>query len=470
MMYSKMTIKEKWGKYCDTDVLVDNMMALLTKYNHRNSEYGVCKILDTYFTKKEPIIKLFIKSPNYSGDMRIITKEPFVRDCVRDDVYKFINGVRGNAKVKACILKYKDENGKTLNDYINTGATYMNVKNMASAKDILHSAEVSKFSTTTGATKESDDKARQFDSFMSTFSGITSPTMPHAINIAEKVTIHQGMKTSRAFNKVCSYYGVDKWSSYNKEFAKYSDMISGKERQLWFIISLNPLDYLTMSFGKSWGSCHTIDKTNRRRVSNSYSGAYCNGVLSYMLDGSSMVTFALDNLKENFYEDGRLYRCMFHMNLDTCKFIQGRIYPQGNDGSTDLYKKFRLIIENEFTPLLGLRENKWKATEVSAYNDVASEGYHYRDYTCFNSCRTFYPTEKGNSGVVNIGSVGICPHCGSVFSSSSNLSHSWCEAPNTPTLADMAAAIVNDITSSTITIDVGSINNNVFRAISGTWD
>lgn len=442
MMYSKITIKEKWGKYCDTDTLVDNMMALLTKYNHRNSEYGVCKILDTYFTRKEPLIKLFAKSPNYSGDMRIITQEPFARDCVRSDINKLIDGLRKSAGVKACILKYKDENGKTLNDYINTGATHMTVKNMASAKNILQSAEVSKFSTTTGATKESDEKATQFDLFMEDFSCITSATMPHAINIAEKVTIHQGMKTSRAFNKVCSYYGVDKWNKYNKEFAKYSDMVSGKERQLWFIISLNPLDYLTMSFGKSWGSCHTIDKTNRRRVSNGYSGAYCNGVLSYMLDKSSMVTFALDNLKENFYEDGRLYRCMFHMNLDTCKFIQGRIYPQGNDGSTDLYKKFRLIIENEFTPLLGLRENKWKATAVDSYGDVSSEGYHYKDYTCFESCRTFYPTEKGNIGRVNIGSIGICPHCGKEFSSSSNLSHNWCEVP-TPvvTLADEIAAI-----------------------------
>ena len=45
----KAELKERWGIYCDTDKLVDDMMALLTKYHHRNTEHGVGEILNTYF-------------------------------------------------------------------------------------------------------------------------------------------------------------------------------------------------------------------------------------------------------------------------------------------------------------------------------------------------------------------------------------------------------------------------------------
>ena len=286
MLYSKEIIKNTWGQYCDTDKLVDDMMALLTKYNHRNSEYGVCKILDKYFTAKEPLIKLISQSENYKGDMRIIFDEPFVRESLVDDIRKAVCSFRGE-QVKKCILKYQDDNGKTLQDYLKTGTTHIDVKHMAKAKSILHSAEVSKFSKFSGATIESDKKANDFDVAMAHFYYIASSTMPEEFEVGD-CSIHKGLKTSRAFNKVCTHFGVDKWNKYNKEFAKYSDLVSGKERTLNFIISLNPLDYLTMSFGKSWASCHTIDKSNRRRMPNAYSGAYCNGVLSYMLDKASI--------------------------------------------------------------------------------------------------------------------------------------------------------------------------------------
>ena len=426
MLYSKEIIKNTWGQYCDTDKLVDNMMALLTKYNHRNTEYGVCKILDKYFTAKEPLIKLISQSENYKGDMRIIFDEPFARECLSDDIRKSVDSFRNSQVKKMCILKYEDENGKTMHDYLRTGRTHIDVKHMAKAKDILHGAEISKFSKASGATIESDKKAYDFDMAMSRFYYIDSSTVPEEFKAGD-CSVHKGLKTSRAFNKVCAHFGVDKWDKYNKEFAKYSDLVSGKERILKFIISLNPLDYLTMSFGKSWASCHTIDKSNRRNMPNAYSGAYCNGVLSYMLDGSSIVSFVLDGIEDNMYEIGKLYRCMFHVNADTCKCIQGRIYPQGNDGSTDLYKKFRAIFEREFTPLFGLGENRWKAAGVDGVTD--DKGYHYRDYFNFSSCRTFYPTEKGNVGTVEIGAYGICPYCGEEYHASERLGHHSCNIP-----------------------------------------
>ena len=423
-MMTKQDIKAKWGKYCDTDKLIDDMMALLTKYNHRNTEHGVCKVLDEFFTNKEPMIQLFEKSANYKGNLRISFMEPFVRDRVASDIRHFVDTFRKQKKVADCILSYKDEKGKTVNDYIRTGATHMDLKHMAKAKDILHSADVVKFSKS-GATVETEKKKEDFDKYMSHFLNTYDSAINTDYDIGE-VKIAKGTKTSRAFNKVCTHYGVDKWNQYNKEFAKYADMVSGKDRMLTFFISVNPLDYLTMSFGKSWASCHTIDKRNYRRMPGGYSGQYCNGTMSYMLDSSSIVTFVFDDIKKEIHEEGKLYRNMFHVNLDTCKFIQGRIYPAGNDGSTDLYAKFRHIIQREFTPLLGLNENKWKL--ASGMNDqTESFGSHYRDYLYNNGCKAFYPTEKGSNGAVKIGHLGVCPHCGEEYHGGSGaLAHYSC--------------------------------------------
>jgi hypothetical protein len=277
-MFTKRDVKTKWGNYCDTDVLVDDMMNLLTKYGHRNTEHGVCKILDRFFTNKEPLIKLLEKSANYKGNLRIYFDEPFVRERVATDIRNFVDNFRKQKKVTDCILSYKDEHGKTVNDYMRTGTTHMSVKNMTKAKNIMNSADVVKFSMC-GATKETAQKKEEFDVYMSHFMNIYGSAVSSDYNIGN-VKISKGTKTSRAFNKVCTNYGVDKWNQYNKEFAKYADMVSGKERLLKFFISVNPLDYLTMSFGKSWASCHTIDKKNYRRMPGGYSGQYCNGTMS----------------------------------------------------------------------------------------------------------------------------------------------------------------------------------------------
>ena len=443
---TKAKLKEKWGEYCDTDKLVDDMMALLTKYDHKNSEHGVCTILNEYFTKKEPLIKLFAQSPNYKGDMRIITKEEFERENVASEITKFVRAFKDNAGVAEMMLCYKDKDGKTLYDYIKTNTTHMKIKDVAKAKNVMASKEISAFSKKTGATIESEESLKVFKLWMTMFERVSTSTLQSNIT-HEEVVLREGTKTSRAFNKICATYGVDKWSKYNKEFAKYADMVSGKGRELYFIISLNPLDYLTMSFGKSWASCHTIDKANRRRAANGYSGAYCNGTLSYMMDESSIITYVLTKLGDDLHEEGKLYRNMFHCKGK--KFIQGRIYPQGNDGSVDLYKKFRFIVQRELYSLLGLAENKWKSRNVED-RDHDSVGSHYRDYVHFGSCKTFYPAGDDIGGEILIGHVGICPHCGKETAFNSSLSHDSCRVPKEMELP-VREEVVEDVSAADVT-------------------
>ncbi len=63
---NKADLKAKWAAYCDTDKLVDDAMNLLTKYGHKNTEHGICVLLDTYFTNKKSLMDMFKESVHYS--------------------------------------------------------------------------------------------------------------------------------------------------------------------------------------------------------------------------------------------------------------------------------------------------------------------------------------------------------------------------------------------------------------------
>lgn len=414
----KAELKTLWGSYCDTDKLVDDIMKLLTKYHHNNTEHGVCEMLDVYFTNKKKLIDLFSNSDNYIGNMRICLDVELERRTDGRDVREFCDLFVSNVDAGKAILKYVDEYGKSLNDYSRVGigrfkAMYLHYGDIAELLG-ANKENRDKFAND-GATRESHKRLSMFIDIVSEFRSHNDPRLSqylvdHLTPYKMNVTFAEGMKTSRAFNRMCSYYGVDKLPNYNRLFAQYSDMVSGLKRKVKFYLSLNPLDYLTMSFGNSWSSCHTIDKKNERCMPNSYQGMHAGGVLSYLLDKTSIITYVHNRATED-HEEGKIYRNMFHFYDGT--LLQGRIYPQGNDGATDLYKEFRRIVQSEFANLLGLDSNDWLRRPGCSEN-VSTNGVHYPDYLHFAECTVTYPREKplAARNVIPVGFQRICPNCG----------------------------------------------------------
>ncbi len=429
---TKADIKEKWGQYCDTDKLVDDMMALLTKYRHRNTEHGVCTMLNEYFTNKKDLIELFLESDHYMGDMRIMIDIELERENSASDIWDFCDSFYTDVGASKLLLKYKDEDGKKIDDYLRTGVKCITAKDLMKPEVIAKLKKAkdaqSKFAAD-GATIESHANENECYNAVRKFRAVSLSTISKEFSdcMDEKYKVREGMKTSRAFNRVCGFYGIDKLPKYNKLFAKYADMVSGLKRKLKFFISVNPIDYLTMSFGVNWASCHTIDKENRRGMNNAYSGMYCGGTVSYMLDSTSIITFVHDHVPTDFANDGKIYRCMFHYGKDI--LVQGRIYPQGHDGQTDLYKVFRNHMQDVLTPLLNLTDSTWRKKEDGCVNDnVQSYGVHYRDYTTFEDCNVSYPRERSESrdNVIDIGHSGICANCGRPITEKNRISHSSC--------------------------------------------
>lgn len=432
---NKADLKQRWGQYCDTDKLVDDIMYLLTKYQHRNSEHGVCKMLDVYFTNKSPLIELLKKSEHYVGDMRVVVDLELEREIDRNEVYYFCVSFPQDVESSAAILKTTDVNGKKRADYLATGTKSLNAKDLANA-DVVNNlcknnANRDQFDAE-GYLKESVKAANRFsraicNRFAEIHKAVLSSYDCDSLQDNVDYKLAPGMKTSRAFNRVCAYYGVDKLPKYNKLFAQYADLVAEGKRKLKFFISVNPLDYLTMSFGKSWSSCHTIDKFNKRGMPNDYNGMYCGGTMSYMLDGSSIITYVHTRMPETF-EDGKLYRNMFH--FENNMLIQSRVYPQSNDGATDLYQIFRQIVQKELSQMLGLESNVWIKKTKGAGSSTDSTGVHYQDYVHFSSCNASYPKEKPEcaNNIVHIGHHRVCPYCGEEFEggSSGRLTHSAC--------------------------------------------
>lgn len=426
---------KKWSQYCDTGKMVDDMMELLTKYHHNNTEHGVCSILEEYFTQKQRLIELLKKSSHYIGNMRVALDIELANHAKDTEIYLFCRDFCSNLDVRSHLVKKVDEHGKRRADYMRTGITNLSVMDLLNAEFVArlnaHSESLNKF-TSYGELLESVDAFIKFDNTMAdfgryVFDKVDESIVNSAAALTPPVSLTVGMKTSRAFNKICTAYGINKLKPfqihsedgtertvypYDRLFAKYSDMISGHKRKLKFFISVNPLDYLTMSFGVSWNSCHDIDRDNVRQLEHrSYGGSNCAGVISYLLDSASIITYAHNDMPESF-EDGKIYRNMFHFDNDL--LVQGRVYPQSNDGCINLYKEFREIVQGELAEMLGLQSNKWILRSELKSRQVSSTGNHYKDYLYHNECNISYPAEKETSknNIVHIGHSHICPVCG----------------------------------------------------------
>ena len=429
---NKRELNTKWSKYCNTDKLVDDTVALLREYGHRATEEGVCAMLDKYFTNKEPLIKMFATSKNYIGDMRIVVEREFFRATNSNEINCFFNNVHGKFYLNE-FLRDKNEDGKTIFDCLVTGKNVVDIDGLPNKKQQKEKRDVLiQFNYETFNTQKSHNELTEFCNYVDFFRRMTSSSLTMDFQYKkESPLLKKGTKTSRAFNAVCTHYGIDKLHPeekvvngvkktvypYNKAFAEYSDLVSDLTRKMQFVISLNPLDYLTMSFGVNWISCHNIR-----------SGGCMGGTMSYMLDKVSIITFVVDKIgDEAIHKIPKVYRQMYH--YDNNLFIQSRLYPQGNDGATNLYDKFRDYVIDEFTELLGI-EGEWKSVvgnrHCNEHVKSASGSMHYPDYLYNYSTGIFYPVNNEPSIVrqtITIGCQPICVKCGKALRDGGRLTH-----------------------------------------------
>lgn len=376
------------------ETMVNNIIKAIEKYNWNYTRTAIEKIVDVWANNKGNLISILSKHPNWNPEKMYIH---FNADYTRS---------------------FDPETIKTFADYIaNTlyGNDYANYMKKHREKFLkIYDYEKRGYY---------DSRKKILWFFSVIYNNIDSSTVSKKLeeemnDFYPELKAKQDQKISRLINKYCCMCGLDKDEDYNRKFAKLGDSLNPIKYTRHTVLSVNPVDYLYMSNGNSWASCHSIDVNNVEKRDNNYGGCYCGGTMSYMLDESSMVYYTVnsnaddDNLEFEYKEN----RQMFHYGNQ--KLLQARLYPQSNDSTTsnELKANIRAIVQKIFADCLEI-DNYWKVTTNYNCNHVitCNDSSHYKDYEEY-TCYMSYQKENGsldNTGdPIYIGYPTICIECG----------------------------------------------------------
>lgn len=375
----------------ERNYLLNSMEDLLDEYDYKYTTDALSEIIDEWSRQKAGLIDAFKKHPNYvKGKFMIAFDADYERSIDAKASYSFRNWLQGD------VIPYYKE---TLPTEIKKKCGYWS---------------------------NLPDNIYDFFHFLPNYAErcISESTANYLNNACPALHVHAGQKTSRVVNKLCHYLGYDKADGYNREFAKYADSLSPITIKRHTVLSLNPLDYLTMSFGNSWASCHTIDKKNKRRMPNNYSGCYSSGTISYMLDPSSMVLYTVDAAYNGneYWTQPKINRQMFHYGEE--KLVQARLYPQDNDGAESVYTPYRNIVQDIISTIFGF-PNLWTLSKGidNASRYIYSYGTHYKDYAHYSNCSLSRIKGSENNEYITVGAKPICVNCGERHMNETNINH-----------------------------------------------
>lgn len=374
------------------NTLMDNITRLLEEYDYVYNDSAVAKIINTWAVNNGDLINHFKKHPHYvEGKFIIAFQNDFSREIDISKVNQF------------AIWLTRDSVLEVMREYCP-----QDIKDRAKEQNCVWLPY-----DMWSITRDLSEYAEQF---------ISEETETKLNRIFPFAHAHKGQKTSRVFNKILTHLGYAKHPEYNREYAKFADALSPLKITRHTVLSINPMDYLTMSFGNSWASCHTIDKGNLRGMPNAYHGMYSSGTISYMLDSTSMVFYTVEANYDgtDYWTQPKVNRQMFHWGEE--KLIQGRLYPQDNDGNAAGYTPFRNIVQSIMATIYDM-PNLWvvKKGISEACRFINSRGTHYRDYANFENCNVSLPKDWTNDNEITVGHDPICIECGYEHHSSDSI-------------------------------------------------
>lgn len=199
-----------------------------------------------------------------------------------------------------------------------------------------------------------------------------------------------GMKQARFMNKFFEVEGSPaklgkivnsqgrEVNFYDKWFAELADTVSPHDETLVTVLSVHPCDYMNMSRGTGWHSCHNMG-----------GGGWQAGCISYMLDDCSAVLYTVSAKNEIDYSllhtMEKINRQMYMFN-DTGTLLASRLYPNYEDG--DKMRDFMRLTQDMVLRCLGIESGTWNAYKLgngtSTYNKYVTSGEgarQYKDYT-----------------------------------------------------------------------------------------
>lgn len=205
--------------------------------------------------------------------------------------------------------------------------------------------------------------------------------------------------------------------SFDKYYAQFADCLSELEVKKITVVSLNFLDFMTMSNGNSWSSCHFINSNGifHEDSESSYRGLYKQGCLSYALDKPSFILYTLPET----FKGADYYRCQ-KLTRMCCQYedgilITGKCYPNNNDALITRYRQMMQLIISQVDGIPNLWTFSKKIKKISAFVDTALNAGHYCDYLYDQQKPTISLRKHINIDMdasMMIGHAAYCLHCG----------------------------------------------------------
>ena len=188
-------------------------------------------------------------------------------------------------------------------------------------------------------------------------------------------------------------------------------------------VSIDPIDYLTMSFNNSgWKSCYTISENG----SSNNMGCYVAGTLSYMCDQSSVIAYKHGYEKtkmklgsSNIEDFSKNWRQVIYVDIVNYTMMCSREYPSKIE---NVSKFARELIENSISDVLQISKDwtkmKCKVSTMKKYIRNVSfcgDTLVYNDILHNNRVdgNMIYNKQLNNRKSTSIvaGSNVICPYC-----------------------------------------------------------
>ena len=480
-------------------------MELLNKYLYNPTEEAVGKIFDKWAEAKGWFIDLFRKSKDYNGNGQIIIPANLKRPINRDGIDEFKSwalyryrdmmakaneiyiGMFTYDEYETMICKMRDiayslPDGAVYNGLTKLGylAEVIRMQNRREETKRKYPEGIRMFYIEGRAVSVPFGVYRKVCNFEYFLGHIlnTSADEPWLFNEAKVNRVTEyceelgikarpvvGQKVTKYIGKVLKELGMNKivdiqtqtWISngvemsrekdmgYNYYFALLGDSINPLEYTKEIVISVNPIDYWTMSFGYKWASCHTIDKDDFRNVrENQHGGCYSGGTESYMFDESTFIVYVrptekeIESVNEQYLpmeSQSKFKRVLFYLGED--KLVQSRVYPDGRDGGDEgLAGQLRAIIQKVIADLYET-PNMWtlqRGTTACGEAINTISGIHYDDYNNYDDCNVSYLRRIDghlNHNTINVGVRKIiCPSCGEEHNRSEHITCNSCYENN----------------------------------------
>lgn len=238
-----------------------------------------------------------------------------------------------------------------------------------------------------------------------------------------------GQKISRIIQKICKTIDLDKYveindygtytrdDGYNRQYAILCNEINPIKYKRITVISLNPIDYWSMSHGYNWKSCHYVGDED--------DGCYSSGTESYMLDSTSVIYYVIDENYEGaeYYTQKKINRAVFCIGEEGNAILEARVYPDDRDGGDNsLGKQFRDVMSKVISDIYNVN-NYWSIVKGSSEcgERTRSYGTHYRDYVEYSNGVMMINKSYDGEVCIEIGHDPICPVCGEVHDGKENI-------------------------------------------------